>query len=142
MGVEIIGIDHIYIAVRDLGRSEAFYDPVLSALGFRKSTGPLGDEPHVFYTNRHFSYTLRPAHGGPDHDRFAPGLHHLCLRVENPQAVDDAYRELQRLGIDATKPKLYPEYAPDYYATFFSDPDEVRLEITNYREQRRRLFRE
>jgi len=26
MGVEIIGIDHVYIAVRDLRRSEQFYD--------------------------------------------------------------------------------------------------------------------
>ena len=31
---EIIGIDHIYIAVTSLERSERFYDAVLSVLGF------------------------------------------------------------------------------------------------------------
>ena len=36
--------------------------------------------------------------------------------------------------------RLYPEYAPDYYATFFSDPDGIRLEITNYRQERRKRF--
>jgi hypothetical protein len=40
-------------------------------------------------------------------------------------------------GIAASLPRLYPEYAPDYYATFFSDPDGLRLEVTNFRAERR-----
>jgi glyoxylase I family protein len=32
---EIIGIDHIYIAVSDLQQSETFYDRVMPVLGFR-----------------------------------------------------------------------------------------------------------
>ena len=142
MGVEVIGIDHIYLAVRDLSRSEAFYDPVMALLGFRNAAEPLGGEPHVFYYNRDLTLALRPARGGPDHDRFAPGLHHLCLRVEDDVAVDQAHDELCALGVDATRPRLYPEYAPDYYATFFSDPDAIRLEITNFREERRRRAHE
>jgi glyoxylase I family protein len=36
---EVTGIDHVYIAVSDPARSEAFYDLVmLQALGFRKNT--------------------------------------------------------------------------------------------------------
>jgi hypothetical protein len=31
----------------------------------------------------------------------------------------------------------YPEYAPNYVACFLSDPDGIRLEITNYRHERR-----
>ena len=31
---EVIGIDHIYIAVTDLDRAEAFYDRVMPVLGF------------------------------------------------------------------------------------------------------------
>jgi len=37
MSIEIIGIDHIYVAVSDLGRSEKFYDAVMTVLGFRKN---------------------------------------------------------------------------------------------------------
>ena len=33
---EVIGIDHIYIAVSDLALSEAFYDRVLLAMGGRR----------------------------------------------------------------------------------------------------------
>jgi catechol 2,3-dioxygenase-like lactoylglutathione lyase family enzyme len=58
---EIIGIDHIYITVSDLQRSESFYDHVLvEALGFRKNKFTLGGDPHIQYFNRHFGYVLRP----------------------------------------------------------------------------------
>ena len=71
------------------------------------------------------------------HDPYAPGLHHLCFRVEDAAAVDDSGQKLRAAGIDASQPRLYPEYAPDYHATFFSDPDGLRLEVTNYRAERR-----
>jgi catechol 2,3-dioxygenase-like lactoylglutathione lyase family enzyme len=138
--VEVIGIDHIYLAVRDLGRSETFYDGVMTGvLGFRKGSGALSGEPHRHYYNRHYGFSIRPARPGtPDHDPRAPGLHHFCFRVPDEAEVDRAATALRAIGVDATEPRLYPEYAPDYYATFFTDPDGIRLEITNFREERRR----
>jgi glyoxylase I family protein len=139
MPVEVIGIDHVYVAVRDLARAEAFYDRVMAVLGYRKATSTIAGDPHVHFYNRQFGFSLRPARDGtPDHDPYAPGLHHLCFRVNDEQAVDRAAEELIAAGIDATPPRQYPEYAPDYYATFFTDLDGVRLEITNFRENRRR----
>jgi glyoxylase I family protein len=61
---DVIGIDHIYIAVSDLAVSEAFYDRVMSALGFRKNSFAIGGDPHIQYFNRHFGFVLRPARGG------------------------------------------------------------------------------
>jgi glyoxylase I family protein len=133
---EVVGIDHIYITVSDLAVSEAFYDRVMSVLGFRKNSFALGGDPHIQYYNRHFGFVLRPARGGL-HDPHAPGLHHLCLRVGTIEDVAETAKCLTVAGIAATAPKLYPEYAPDYCAVFFSDPDGVRLEITNYRHERR-----
>jgi hypothetical protein len=57
--------------------------------------------------------------------------------VEGKDEVENAAAKLRAAGIDASKPKLYPEYAADYYAAFFSDPDGLRLEVTNYRDERR-----
>jgi len=137
-GPEVIGIDHIYIAVSDLRVAEAFYDrALLQALGFRKNTFEIGGDPHIQYFNRHFGYVLRPARVPGRHEPYSPGLHHFCLRVETRKEVEDVAARLRSLGIDATEVKLYPEYAPDYAATFFEDPDGVRLEITNYRQERR-----
>ena len=134
---EITGIDHIYITVSDLGRSEEFYDTVMAVLGFRKNAFKLNGDPHVQYFNRHFGYVLRPARDRATHDSYAPGLHHFCLRVESPEDVGKAAAELRAAGIEASDPKIYPEYAADYHATFFRDPDGIRLEITNFRAERR-----
>jgi glyoxylase I family protein len=135
---EVTGIDHIYITVSDLARSELFYDQVLmQALGFRKSKFSLGGDPHIQYYNRLFGYVLRPARAATPHDAYAPGLHHFCLRVESAAEVHEVAQALQAAGINATPARLYPEYAPDYMATFFEDPDGLRLEVTNYRQERR-----
>lgn len=135
---EVIGIDHIYIAVSDLVRSEVFYDQVLlGALNFRKNKFALGGDPHIQYYNRHFSYVLRPSRAQVTHDAYAPGLHHFCLRVASPAEVAAVAIQLRSTDIVASEAKLYPEYAPDYWATFFTDPDGIRLEVTNYRLERR-----
>lgn len=135
---DIIGIDHIYIAVSDLGRSEDFYDRVLlQVLAFRKNRFLIGGDQHVQYFNRYFGYVLRPAREHVKHDPYAPGLHHLCLRVDSAVDVVAVAKRLLGAGIEASEAKLYPEYAPDYWATFFNDPDGLRLEVTNYRQERR-----
>ena len=135
---EVIGIDHIYISVSDLVRAEMFYDRCMPLLGFRKNSFTLGGDRHIQYFNRHFGLVLRPARSPREHDPYAAGLHHLCLRVDSPAEVSDAARELRAAGIETTAPRLYPQYAPDYHAIFFSDPDGLRLEVTNYRAERRR----
>jgi len=138
--VEVLGIDHVYVTVRDLAVAEDFYDRVLvRVLGYRKGSSLIGGDPHHHYFNRHFGFSIRPAHAGtPPHDPYAPGLHHFCFRVANELAVDEAARELGAAGVAATAPRYYPEYDRDYYATFFTDPDGVRLEITNFRANRHR----
>ena len=134
---EVVGIDHIYIAVSDLNRSEVFYDHVLlEALGFRKNKFTMGGDPHVQYFNRHFGYVIRPARTEATHDPYFPGLHHFCLRVDSANGVAAVAIHLRSSGIAASEAKLYPEYALDYWATYFTDPDGIRLEVTNYRLER------
>ena len=139
MEAEIIGIDHIYLSVRSLERSESFYDrTLLHVLGFRKNTFDLGGERHVQYFNRLFGLVLRPAHPGTrEHDPYAPGLHHVCFRVSGQAEVDRVAHALGAAGVAVTAPKLFPEYAADYYAAFITDPDGVRLEVTNFRTERK-----
>jgi catechol 2,3-dioxygenase-like lactoylglutathione lyase family enzyme len=137
---EVIGIDHIYITVSDLNRSVKFYNIVMDVLGFRKNEFKLNDEKHVQYFNRYFGYVLRPAHSESKYSSYAPGLHHFCMRVENNTQVQLAANLLKERGIEVSEPKLYPEYAHDYYAIFFKDPDGIELEITNFRQERRSRY--
>jgi catechol 2,3-dioxygenase-like lactoylglutathione lyase family enzyme len=134
---EVIGIDHIYVAVADLARAEAFYDAVMSVLGFRKNKFTIASDLHIQYFNRHFGFVLRPARRLSPHDDYAPGLHHLCLRVASVEDVSQAAKGLRAAGIETTEPRVFEDYAPDYHAIFFNDPDGLRLEITNYRNERK-----
>ena len=135
--MEVLGLDHVYLAVAQMERSERFYDGVLGLLGFRKGDKPIAGEPHAHYFNRSLQITLRPARSAGPHDPYSPGLHHLCLQLAGREQVDEAAEALRARGIDASPPRLYPEYNPDYYATFFTDPDGIRLELvgrTPYRD--------
>lgn len=133
----VIGIDHIYLTVSDLSASERFYDIVMEVLEFQKNSFEIAGDPHVQYYNREFGIVIRPARSSQPHDPYMAGLHHLCFRVDSAEDVNTTHRLLQERGIDASKPQLYPQYAEDYVATFLTDPDGIRLEITNYRAERR-----
>jgi len=136
--MEVLGVDHIYLSVSDIDRAERFYDRVMRLLGFRKGNKPIAGERHLHYFNRVFQISIRPAKSSTSHDPYTPGLHHLCLQLRSPADVDAAAAALEGEGIQASEPKLYPEYNPDYYATFFSDPDGIRLELvsrTPYRDE-------
>jgi catechol 2,3-dioxygenase-like lactoylglutathione lyase family enzyme len=135
---EVIGIDHIYITVSNLEHSEIFYDQVLvEVLGFRKNKFVLDGEAHVQYFNRHFGYVLRPARAQTPHNSYVSGLHHFCFRVDSDLDVISVAKQLRELGIQASEATLHQQYAPDYWATHFSDPDGIRLEVTNYRAERK-----
>ncbi len=128
--MEVIGLDHIYITVSDFKRSEAFYDQLMQSFGFRKGDKPISGEPHAHYFNQHLQYSIRPARDKfVAHNPYSPGVHHICFQVPERKSVDDAFKLLLNLGIEASKPQEYPEYNDDYYATFFTDPDGIRLEV-------------
>ena len=138
MNFEVIGIDHIYVSVTDLAHSEAFYDRIMPVLGFLKNCFPNEGDRHVQYYNRHFGFVLRPARRRTPHDPLTPGLHHFCFRVKDATTIDAVAKRFEELRVECSAPQLYPEYAPDYYAIFFSDPDGIRLELTNFRQEPRK----
>ena len=134
--IDVTGIDHLYLAVRDFDRSVAFYDRVMRFLGFKKGTFPIAGERHAHYYNRETQISIRPARSDQPHDAYRAGLHHVCLRVADRATVDAVAAGLAKLEVAASAPRLYPEYAPDYYATFFEDPDGIRFEIVALRSLR------
>ena len=138
---EIIGIDHIYITVSNLKESEMFYDKIfIEILGFKKNKFIIDTDPHIQYYNRYFGYVIRPAKNEEEFNKYTPGLHHFCLRVEEIDDVKECAEEIKKLGLKISEPQNYTEYAPDYWATYFKDPDGIQLEITNYRQERKERF--
>ncbi len=132
-------VDHIQITVKDLNRSERFYDRLMPILGFDlalKSKGRV--EAHDFDVVEyvHSSITIginspRQSFKNEQVHRRKPGaLHHLAFRAQSIQEVDELYSLIRNIGAQiVAPPQFYPEHGARYYALFFKDPDGIKLEI-------------
>jgi catechol 2,3-dioxygenase-like lactoylglutathione lyase family enzyme len=135
-------IHHIDITVSDPERAREFYDFALPLMGFRRiedaDEGPLWAGAHVevgLQTGRTGSQAGRTGLQTAKtdlavaHDRRSPGLHHLAFTAPSRDAVDALYAKLQAAEVFIFDPPAdYSHYAPGYYAVFFADPDDIKLE--------------
>jgi glyoxylase I family protein len=130
--IDILALDHVDLTVCELRRSTAFYDKILPALGMRR----VAHESYVAWGNGHMNVGLREA--SPEHretafDRTRAGMHHLALRARSRTDVDRFHTFLVRERITVLDPPAeYPQYGPDYYAVFFTDPDGLKLEVVHF----------
>ena len=118
-------LHHISFGVSNLERSGAFYDAVLSALGYVRVWA---DSSAVGYGLAQgqdlFAVKLRPG------DAKAPGPgFHLAFAAPSREAVARFHAEaLAHGGLDNGAPGLRSAYGPDYFAAFVIDPDGYRIE--------------
>jgi glyoxylase I family protein len=138
----LVGVGHVDLVCRDLDASLAFYAAVLGPLGLATPhlvPGERGESIHYlrFPAVGSGSIGLRQALESQEFELYAPGLHHLALTVETRDDVDAAHAAATAAGAEVLHaPRLWPEYHPGYYATFFLDPDGFRLEVAASRDAR------
>jgi catechol 2,3-dioxygenase-like lactoylglutathione lyase family enzyme len=138
----IAGLGHVDLVCRDLARSLEFYRAVFGPLGLEEPAlfdGERGEKIHYlrFPTPGSGSIGLRQALEPQAFELYAPGLHHLALAVDTREDVDAAHAAAVGAGAEVLHaPRLWPQYHPDFYATFFLDPDGFRLEVAAARDAR------
>ena len=120
-------LDHVGVAVSDLGRSRTFYARALAPLGIGlvmeippEATGDIG--------HAGFGVGAKPFFwiGGPS---ATPGRAHVAFAVETRAEVDAFHAAaLAAGGTDNGAPGLRPHYHPSYYAAFVLDPDGSNVE--------------
>jgi catechol 2,3-dioxygenase-like lactoylglutathione lyase family enzyme len=129
-------LGHLGMNVSDLTRAKAFYDVIMPMLEF---------EPFL-HMDTEFSY--RPANGklgtwiffyaaleAGDYSRHRPGLQHLAFMARTRETVHKVLAAATALGATILhEPQEFPQYRPDYYATFFQDPDAFTIEIVCHRD--------
>ena len=130
-------IDHLDLVVTSLERSLDLYRGLLGPLGYVRTSEIVGERgERVVYISMPSpglaALGLRErqsdAHGVP-YDRYAVGVHHVCIDVPSREVVDERARWLRETGADIeSEPREY-DYLPGYYAVFFFDPDGLKLEI-------------
>ncbi len=123
-------LGHIGVNVCDLLQAKAYYDALMPLLGF---------EPYIAATDQ-FAYRpissqpgtllfFYPALEEAPYSRHRPGLQHLAFMVESRAAVHAVHAKAQVLGSEVVHlPRLFPQYLPHYYATFWLDPEGFMLE--------------
>jgi catechol 2,3-dioxygenase-like lactoylglutathione lyase family enzyme len=138
----LVGLGHVDLVCRDVERSLAFYAAVFGPLGLQAPTvfaGERGEEIHYLRLPAvgSGSIGLRQAQEDQPYRLYAPGLHHLALAVASRGDVDIAHAAAVAAGARVLHaPRAWPQYHPEYYATFFLDPDGFRLEVAASRDAR------
>jgi catechol 2,3-dioxygenase-like lactoylglutathione lyase family enzyme len=120
-------IHHLDLTVSDMSVSVAFYELVLTQLGFKRHRAE-GQAPE--WRSESVSIALHAArreHG--KHDRYMPGLHHLAFAAANRGEVDAFYEFLVTNKVTILDAPAEYDYEPGYYAVFFADPDGMKLEM-------------
>ena len=131
------GINHLDLTVRDPNVSEPFYRTVLGFMGFEPKRLAHGNTHLPLFHSlqkgqRLFSIALQLAKHRVEHDRYRPGLHHVAFSASSRRDVDQLHELLVKIGATVLDPPAeYPQYAPDYYAVFFADPDGLKLEFVH-----------
>ena len=126
-------INHLGLTVTNLQKSKEFYAPIFQFLGYQNT----GDLPSVSLWESVSTgsavnlWQAKPEWVEHNHNDYAPGLHHLAFNAENKQEVDDFYQLLLSLKVNIVDIPSEYEYAPGYYAVFFSDPDGIRIELAH-----------
>lgn len=121
-------IDHVSIAVRDLGAATAFYEAVLAPLGFtlletRPETVGFGKSYAEFWLNLRADLTPADAGSGA----------HIALRARSTDMVDGFHAAALAAGGESDgKPALRPQHGEGYYAAFIRDPDGNRIEAVTF----------
>ena len=138
----LVGLGHVDLVCRDIERSLGFYAAVFGPLGLEDPflvSGERGEQIHYLRFPRagSGSLVLRQSRSAQEFELYAPGLHHLALAVETAADVDGSHARAAAAGAEVLhRPRLWPEYHPDYYATFFLDPDGFRIEVAASRDAR------
>jgi catechol 2,3-dioxygenase-like lactoylglutathione lyase family enzyme len=118
---------HVDIRVRDRERAKEFYDAIFAPLGMSADVGA------------HFTtYTIDPSapearaewFGFTQERDMVPGSARISLFADSRQLVDRVAGAARAAGArDLDGPAVQTEYAPNYYAVFFDDPDGNKLEV-------------
>ncbi|HEX7927197.1 MAG TPA: VOC family protein [bacterium] len=133
--MEINGIAHVMLTVRNVAKSRPFYVALLEHMGLTKVI----DSPeYVYYVGGRTAVGLRPA--SPEHVN-APfqqghaGLHHVCFRAREREDVDLLHELVKGLvashGGKVVHAPQEDKWVPGYYSVLFEDPDGLRLEMNH-----------
>ena len=135
----IDAIHHLDLVVTSLERSLPFYQELLGWTESGEIVGERGERVVYIWppgsADSLGSLGLREKQSNANpvpYQRYGVGVHHVAFRAASRSKVDERFRWLRERGAEIeSEPKEY-DYMAGYYATFFYDPDGLKLEIVHH----------
>ena len=123
-------LHHVEIYVSDLSSSAKFWGWFLELLGYAKyqtwrsgRSWKLGDTYIVFVQ-------AEPRHLRIPYHRRRVGLNHLAFHASSRSQIDEITRRLKKKKIPILYEEKHPHAGgPDHYASYFEDPDRIKVEL-------------
>jgi glyoxylase I family protein len=132
--VRSAGVHHVDLVVSSIERSLAFYTGLLGPLGYHRVNEVEGERGETIWYlgGPGTGIGLREAQSeSPAYDRYRVGLHHLAFEADSREQVDERAAWVRRQDVEIENGPREYTYIPGYYATFFYDPDGLKLEIVH-----------
>ena len=122
-------IDHLNLAVPDLARAVAFYEPVLASIGVSKMLVIPASTTAWRPAMTGFGLAdVKPWFWLIDEGTVGTNMH-VAFTVDTRAAVDTFHAAaLAAGGTSRDEPGVFPEYHADYYGGFVADPHGINLE--------------
>lgn len=129
--MEINGVAHVMLTVRDIALSRPFYRALLTHFGL---TEVIDSPEYLYFVGGRTAVGLRPAAKPFATERFDQGrcgLHHVSFRARSREDVDSVHALVVGLGATIVHAPEEAAWVAGYYSVLFEDPDGIRLEV-NY----------
>lgn len=129
--VEINGIAHVILSVSNWEACRDFYEKLLSFFGMTRT---FDGEEMMYFVGGRTALGISKCAPEHEHERFVqtrPGLHHLCFRVRDAQAVRAVHEFLLSINATIVHGPEEGRWAPGYFSVLFEDPIGTRIEVNH-----------
>jgi len=127
--IEVNGIAHTVLCVKDFQKSCAFYEKLLPFLGLKRA---FKGKESLYYVGGRTAVGIGPIDPKFKDNVFHQGnlgLHHLCFRARSREDIDKVDQFLREMNANVIHHAEEGPWAPGYYSVLFEDPDGIRLEV-------------
>tara|TARA_B100000686_G_C16050892_1_gene599884 strand:- start:102 stop:554 length:453 start_codon:yes stop_codon:yes gene_type:complete len=127
--LDINGIAHIALSVKDLNQSKPFYKELLPFLGLKLIHD---GEESCYHVGSRTGILIQQINTQDNSNSFSQnniGLHHLCFRARSKEDINKLANKLLSMEAYIVRGPIEGPWAPGYYYILFEDPDGIRLEV-------------
>jgi len=129
--LNVNGIAHIALSVKNISTSKDFYKKLMPFLGLKLVHEGKESIYHVGARTGVLIQQIDSSKISSDFNQNNIGLHHFCFRARERKHIDILKDKLIEMNATITRGPIEGSWAPGYYYILFEDPNGIKIEV-NY----------